>query len=1046
LKSKISYTIIDYDSIQELIREGINDELINILSSIESTYPFTFFEKENLRKRIDVLDKFFWIKNRKGFCELVNQKLSEYFDLAALQLEGNHEELLFPETSRRILKSFSILISETKKAALVRGLNFITKKNFIYFDLISVPIIDAENTVIGIICISLNHSTKEVRVGSEINSKFGLNIDNIPFPAALLTKIGYIKHVNSKFLNLVGLEVHELTNSLINEVFSTNFIKLLEDFGNSPEQEIAITSSLFLRKKTNSQLFLLGKIFDEIDSVIVIICNTREESIKELLNPSENDHFMIENLIRYNPDAVLICDKENLKFLEVNEIATNLYGYRREEFLCLDLTDLYSAEDIQLLLDSSNASLREGSFQGPYKHRKKDGTVILVEISRITIRFGDREAYFHVVRNITVKLEHEKRNQSLKSVFDHSEDLIFITDYSGFISFINHSVTKILGFTKNELMNSSFATLVSDEDRSNLMHSIFSGNKKDESSIELTLKTIDGRFLMVSLVASPILDFNKELDSLTLIGKVKEEKTILESEELKTTIVDSKMKEMLTEKLDSKFLKDLFHELLTPINVILGLAQEITESVEQPTEAQKETTRIINQNRTILLNSMNTALEYSSISDEDLNLLLAETNITVVIEQLVKDIEKLKSPLDAEFLYGKISSSLKFETDRQKFRYFLLLLFRIVAIFSGHKKIYFSAYPKDKEYFLVTFRDLQTQSSRSLISSLKNIFENFSDKPEQELGISRILIKSAQKLLRLLNGVFTITDVGKDKNDYGFIFPMTFRKEEKKDISEADQEAESVSSQKKEVSGEVLEDKSAASKKSESPQPDDLSARLQNELRMETLRNNIRRKELHKKRKRIEEDKEEIFELSDHDDENAEDVVEFFDVDLHETSEPEVEAENIEIVETTSIKEKSVKPPLIKQTDEKVDISNFSCLYFEDQVDSQVLFSVQMKGLKNLHFVVSFEESLPLLDSGTYDFIVIDMNLQGSYNGLDILRILRSMPKYENTPVFAVTAYVLPGDQQKFVLAGFNGFLSKPIFRDQMIDLLADVFNESKKS
>jgi two-component system cell cycle response regulator DivK len=105
-----------------------------------------------------------------------------------------------------------------------------------------------------------------------------------------------------------------------------------------------------------------------------------------------------------------------------------------------------------------------------------------------------------------------------------------------------------------------------------------------------------------------------------------------------------------------------------------------------------------------------------------------------------------------------------------------------------------------------------------------------------------------------------------------------------------------------------------------------------------------------------------------------------------------------------------------------------------------------MKDLKNLNFAVSFEESLPLLDSGNYDFIVIDINLQGSYNGLDIMRILRTMPRYENTPVFAVTAYVLPGDQHKFVLAGFSGFISKPIFRDQMIDVLAEVFNEPKQS
>jgi CheY-like chemotaxis protein len=82
-----------------------------------------------------------------------------------------------------------------------------------------------------------------------------------------------------------------------------------------------------------------------------------------------------------------------------------------------------------------------------------------------------------------------------------------------------------------------------------------------------------------------------------------------------------------------------------------------------------------------------------------------------------------------------------------------------------------------------------------------------------------------------------------------------------------------------------------------------------------------------------------------------------------------------------------------------------------------------------------------MLESRTFDFIVMDINLQGEYNGLDALKIINKMTAHENTPIIAVTAYVLPGDKEKFISTGFNDFVSKPIFREKMIESLERVFS-----
>ena len=126
---------------------------------------------------------------------------------------------------------------------------------------------------------------------------------------------------------------------------------------------------------------------------------------------------MFEILIQNNPEPIFIYDTENLGFIEANESALSLYGYRKDEFLQMDLTDLYTPEDIQTLLDPSNMAATGGKFTGPYKHTKKDGSYIFVEISKIAFKYKEKDAHFNIVRDVTTKLLLEKKNQLFRTCF-----------------------------------------------------------------------------------------------------------------------------------------------------------------------------------------------------------------------------------------------------------------------------------------------------------------------------------------------------------------------------------------------------------------------------------------------------------------------------------------------------------------------------------------------------------------------------------------------------------------------------------------------------
>ncbi|MDO8450112.1 MAG: response regulator [Rhodoferax sp.] len=58
--------------------------------------------------------------------------------------------------------------------------------------------------------------------------------------------------------------------------------------------------------------------------------------------------------------------------------------------------------------------------------------------------------------------------------------------------------------------------------------------------------------------------------------------------------------------------------------------------------------------------------------------------------------------------------------------------------------------------------------------------------------------------------------------------------------------------------------------------------------------------------------------------------------------------------------------------------------------------------------------------------ILLDIQLPGM-DGYAVARALRSDPKLAATPIVAVTSYAMPGDRERCLAAGCNGYIEKPI-------------------
>ncbi|MBI4375817.1 MAG: PAS domain S-box protein [Elusimicrobia bacterium] len=132
-------------------------------------------------------------------------------------------------------------------------------------------------------------------------------------------------------------------------------------------------------------------------------------------------------LFEANPNPMWVVDRRTLRFLAVNEAAVRHYGYSREEFLSMRLQDIRPPEDIPSLM-AARPSTRTGLFfAGTWRHQKKDGRVIDVEVRGHSVNFKKRPAQLITTKDVTDTIRAEWALRAQQSEFQRV--LRSISDY-----------------------------------------------------------------------------------------------------------------------------------------------------------------------------------------------------------------------------------------------------------------------------------------------------------------------------------------------------------------------------------------------------------------------------------------------------------------------------------------------------------------------------------------------------------------------------------------------------------------------------------------
>lgn len=86
-------------------------------------------------------------------------------------------------------------------------------------------------------------------------------------------------------------------------------------------------------------------------------------------------------------------------------------------------------------------------------------------------------------------------------------------------------------------------------------------------------------------------------------------------------------------------------------------------------------------------------------------------------------------------------------------------------------------------------------------------------------------------------------------------------------------------------------------------------------------------------------------------------------------------------------------------------------------------------------------EAVSLSESENPDLIIMDIMLP-KMNGFEATAQIRHNPKTKSIPILAATAKAMPGDREKCLNAGFDGYLAKPFTHVELGHAIAQILNK----
>jgi len=248
-------------------------------------------------------------------------------------------------------------------------------------------------------------------------------------------------------------------------------------------------------------------------------------------------------------EGIYAVDLDSAKIVVFNDAFCGMTGYSRNEVSTMTVRDLRFPEDLEELSGKIKEVLDKDKVVWETKLRRKDGSVVFVEIRASVVEKTPHPICLSVISDITERKhaveELEASEKKYRTFVDSAVDAIFIADArTGNIVDMNTTAEELIGYRRGELIGHHQTELHPPEDRERYA-GIFKEHvrKQDVQEIEeLHVLHKDGQRIPVNIKAK-VIDINGHRVIQGIFRDITErklaEKALTESRQLLETIIET---------------------------------------------------------------------------------------------------------------------------------------------------------------------------------------------------------------------------------------------------------------------------------------------------------------------------------------------------------------------------------------------------------------------------------------------------------------------------------------------------------------------------
>jgi len=266
--------------------------------------------------------------------------------------------------------------------------------------------------------------------------------------------------------------------------------------------------------------------------------------------------------------AVLILKNSNISY--ANEYLLELFGYTLDEVLTLhpaDLSPRFQVDGSVSVISADNKileALKTGSNMFEWQHIKKDGTVFWSEVLLTSVKEGEEDTIFALIKNISKRKEYERDLKIALNeqtfLLNNIADFIYKINTDGELTYVSSSVVKITGYSKDEWLinHKSYLTNNKLNKKNSQNREVLFSNKKKNIKYNIEIFDKNKNKLILELLET----YYDENGSKEIIGIAKD---VTEKYQNEMILLKSQKMELI-----SSLSLGLVHELNNNLAVILG--------------------------------------------------------------------------------------------------------------------------------------------------------------------------------------------------------------------------------------------------------------------------------------------------------------------------------------------------------------------------------------------------------------------------------------------------------------------------------------------